>query len=77
MAQDPNFPKVQQIISNILNVPADSITPESSTKTVEAWDSMGHLMLILELEQEFDKQFPPEQVEKMTDVAAILKVVDE
>lgn len=67
--------RVCEIVSTIFNVPRNEVNADSSSKTVENWDSMGHLMLILELEQEFDKQFAPEDVEKMYDVATIVKVL--
>lgn len=67
--------RVKTIISTIFNTPAEEIGPGSSPETIEAWDSMGHLMLVLELEQEFGIQIPPEEVEKMTSVAAVGQAV--
>jgi acyl carrier protein len=43
---------------------------------LENWDSMGHLMLILELEQTFETGFEPEEVEKMTSVSAIVAALE-
>lgn len=71
MAEEAVDERVRTIISNIFNTPADEINAGSSPETIEAWDSMGHLMLILELEQEFGIQIPPEEVEKMTSVGAV------
>ncbi len=67
--------RVCEIVSTIFNVPRNEVHADSSSKTIENWDSMGHLMLILELEQEFDKQFAPEDVEKMYDVNTIVKAI--
>ncbi len=67
--------RVCEIVSTIFNVPREEVNSESSSKTIENWDSMGHLMLILELEQEFDTQFAPESVEEMYDVGTIVKVL--
>src|SRR5438067_1788940 len=40
-------------------------------RTVET-AMMGHLSLVLQLEQEFEVSFAPEQVEGMTDVASVV-----
>jgi acyl carrier protein len=60
--------KVRQAVSDVFGVPAAEITADSSPQTVEAWDSMGHLNLILALEQSFGVQFSPEEIAVMTSV---------
>ena len=75
MANEPMERKVCAIVESIFNLPAGSVGPTSSMETVEAWDSMGHLMLTLELEQEFGVQIPPEDVEKMTSIPAICQAL--
>jgi acyl carrier protein len=67
---------VKKIISTSFNVDLDQVTPETSYESVEKWDSIGHLMLILELEQQFSVQFDPMQVEQMTSVAAIVHMLE-
>ena len=42
--------KVRQAVSDVFGVELSSITPDSSPQTVEAWDSMGHLNLVLALD---------------------------
>jgi acyl carrier protein len=73
---DETLTKVKQIISMLFNVEEDELTLESSTSTVPEWDSMGQLMLVLELEQQFDIQIPPEASDKLTSIAAIVALVD-
>jgi acyl carrier protein len=75
MAEHPMEQRVCAIIAAIFNLPADSVGPSASMEALEAWDSMGHLMLTLELEQEFCVQIPPEEVEKMTSVPAICQAL--
>jgi len=60
--------KVRQTVSDVFGVPVAGITAESSPQTVEAWDSMGHLNLVLALEQSFGVQFSPEEIAGMTSV---------
>jgi acyl carrier protein len=68
--------RVKQIISTLFNVDEKSISPESSPKDIPAWDSMGQLMLVLELEQQYELQIPPEDAEKLTSVSRIVDFLD-
>lgn len=49
----------------------------TSQADVTPWDSMGHLVLILELEKEFGVSFEVDQIERMTSVQEILKCLGE
>jgi acyl carrier protein len=39
--------------ARVLDVPAETLSDESSPKQIHSWDSLNHLNLILELEAEF------------------------
>lgn len=71
MAESAIDERVRNIVAALFNVPIEDVGPQSSPETIENWDSMGHLMLTLELEQQFGVQIAPEDGEKMTSVAAI------
>ncbi len=45
---------VIEVVSEALGVPAASLTRESSSGTVDAWDSLGHLAVLDGLDQRFD-----------------------
>lgn len=68
--------QVKQVASDVFGVPASSLSEKSSPDTVEAWDSVQHLSLVMALEERFNVQFAPEDVEKLrtlADVAAMVK----
>ena len=64
-------PQITQLLSELFNVDVSTLTAESSTADVEGWDSLGQLMVIVELEQRFGVQIPPERGESLTSVAKI------
>lgn len=68
--------RVVEIVATIFNAPLESVNLESSPATLENWDSMGHLMLVLELEQQFDLQLAPEEVEKLASVQGIVTLIE-
>jgi acyl carrier protein len=67
--------RVEEIVATMFNVPVDTVSLASSPATTESWDSMGHLMLVLEIEQQFGVQFAPEDVEEIADVRSIVDLV--
>jgi acyl carrier protein len=42
---------------------------------VPAWDSLGHMQLVLELEKEFGVAFPTYALADLTDVSAIVREI--
>jgi acyl carrier protein len=69
--------RVRRIIADVFNVPLESILPESSPDTIEAWDSLHHLDLVLALEQEFAIEFTPEEIEQLLPVEVIAALLTE
>ncbi len=67
--------EVRQTIAEVFFIDASEVTAESTPETIAAWDSMGHLNLILALEQKFGHTFDPEQIPQLTSVAAIAEAV--
>ena len=68
---DDLIPQIKQILSALFNVSVDSLSMESSTANVAGWDSLGQLMVVIELEQQFGIQISPEQGEELISVARI------
>ena len=67
--------RIRQVAAGVLKLPAEQITPDSSPDQIENWDSLGHVHLVLGLEQEFGRRFSPEQIESMTDIQSIVDIV--
>lgn len=68
--------QVRSIASDIFGVPADKITAESSPETIENWDSMQHLNLVLAIEEKFGVQLEPEDIEGMKNIGAVAALVE-
>ena len=66
---------VCRIVSELFEVPDGNLSVDSSPDTIERWDSIGHLNLVLALEQEFGIRFSPDQIEQMTGVGAIVTIL--
>lgn len=62
------FEKLQKIISEVLNVDADEITPDTSFVDDLGADSLDVFQIIMGVEEEFDIEIPQEKVEKIVTV---------
>ncbi len=69
--------RIYGIVSDVFNIPVSQIGPDSSPEKIESWDSVHHLNLILALEQAFDLQLEPEEIDRMNSVKAILAILSE
>ncbi len=56
-----NEVKLKKVLANVFDVDVNQINEDSSIDTLESWDSLNHLKLVLALEQEFDVSFTEEQ----------------
>ena len=70
------FEQVRGIASDILGVQSDKITAESSPETMENWDSIQHLNLVLAIEEKFGVQLAPEEMEQMKNVGLLATLVE-
>jgi acyl carrier protein len=70
------FEQIRRIASDLLAIPAERITAESSPQSIEAWDSHQHLNLVLAIEDKFNLQLSPEEIEQMKNIGQIAKIVE-
>jgi len=71
----PIFDRVRGIAADVLQLDPASVTPDSSPQSVETWDSVQHLNLVLALEEQFGVQFEPEEMDSMKNIGAIADLV--
>ena len=54
--------KLYNIISKVFSVPVSEINDESSPETIEAWDSFNGLILVDEIESNFNIKFSVSEI---------------
>ncbi len=69
--------KIKKIMASVFEVSVDDINDESSTETIENWDSLRHMNLITVLEEEFDIRFNEEQITEMLNLSLIELIISE
>jgi acyl carrier protein len=70
-----NIELVRQTLAEVFLVDVQAVTAQSSPESIEAWDSIGHLNLILALEQRCGVTFDPNQIPQLTTVRALAEAI--
>ena len=69
--------KLKEVISNVLGVPIDAINDNSSPDSIDKWDSLSHLNLVMAIEAEFDVELTPEDSMDMLSVKLIRMILSD
>lgn len=70
------FDQIRTMASDLFGVPVDRITAASSPQTLENWDSIQHLNLVLAVEEKFGLQLSPEEIEQMKSIGETAKLIE-
>ena len=54
--------RIKGVMSSVFNVPKGEIQSDASPDTINSWDSLRHMDLIIGLEEEFDIEFDDENI---------------
>ena len=65
--------KVIKIMKDVLEM--DEVSMNISQDNCENWNSLRHLNLVSELEDEFDVEFEPEEIAEMHSVNSIIEII--
>ena len=68
---------LKEVMATVLGIPVDSISEDTSMDTVESWDSIKHMNLVLAIEEELGISIPDEDAANITSYPLIRLVVAE
>ena len=68
--------RTRQLVADVFGLPLDTVTRETSHKTVEDWDSLNVLNVLLAVEGEFGVTISPEEAANFVSVEKILAVLE-
>ena len=70
----------EQVLSRVCEIASDifesDVTADSSPETVENWDSVQNLNLVLALEEEYGVQFAPEDLDQVKTLGSFARIVN-
>lgn len=68
---------LREVLATVLGVDAESVGAGTDMDTVQSWDSLRHMTLVLALEDEFGVQIPDEDAGTITSYPLIKLVLGE
>lgn len=69
--------RIINVMSAVFEIPPEEINDESSPDTVESWDSLNHMNLVVSLEEEFEIRFKDEEIIEMLNYSLIVATLKE
>ena len=71
-----NFNKIKKIIDKHTRVKEKFITIGSTAETIERWDSLTHVKIIVDVEKDFDLQINTSIIGELNSVKSIIQYVE-
>jgi acyl carrier protein len=73
---DPEiYAALDDIFREVLEDPSITLSPEATADTIEGWDSMNHIFIVLEIEKRFGVKFQTAEMEELKDVGELVAVL--
>ena len=69
--------QVRELLAGALQVPAEAVSPDLSFGDLPQWDSMGHMEVMMQLEERFGVEVSADTIAALTGVPAICAYLKE
>ncbi|MCA1652893.1 MAG: acyl carrier protein [Sphingomicrobium sp.] len=68
--------KIDQLIADAFKISPDQVDDSLEYGSIEGWDSLAHVTLMLQIESEYDVEIDEDTMIELTSVRAIREYVD-
>lgn len=72
MTQEEILEKLTQVFKQVLGLSALELKMETTAPDVPGWDSLSHVMLVVDIEGAFGKRFKAREIQKWESVGDIV-----
>ncbi len=76
MSQSEFSSRIKEVLGSVFGPVNSDLPPESLIRELEGWDSLKHLSFVLALEEEFEIEMLPEEIEGLSSLRDIEKVIE-
>ena len=67
--------RIKAVMATVFEIELNNVVDDVSPHTLDKWDSINHMKLVVALEKEFSILFDPEDIEIMVNIKNIKKLV--
>lgn len=75
MSREEIFDKVQEIFRDVFDDEELVISDSTNSDSIEDWDSLEHISLIVSMEKEFSMKFDIKEVNSLKDVGEMIDLI--
>jgi acyl carrier protein len=69
--------KPEDLIVQVFGLQPEEVKDESGPETVEGWDSLGHLNLVMEIEEIYGLELSTDDALEIVDVGSLKRILSE
>jgi len=66
---------LNQVVAKTLRIPVADVNDDISPRTIQGWDSLKHIELIMTIEKEFGVRFEASEVTALTSLGSIRRIL--
>ena len=67
--------RIKKVMFAVFEIPVEQIQDKSSADTIESWDSLKHMNMVVALEEEFEVEFTEDEILEMMNYALIKSIL--
>jgi acyl carrier protein len=67
--------RIKNVMASVFEISAENITNDLSPDTIESWDSLKHMNLIVALEEEFKMEFSDDEIVEMMNFSLVVEII--
>jgi acyl carrier protein len=75
MSETEVLQKLNDIFRDLFELPELELNPSMSAADIDEWDSVNHVMLVVEIERQFKVKFHTAEVEEMKNVGDLVHMI--
>lgn len=64
------------LLAQVLEIPSEALTPESTADAIPAWDSMRTMDMVVALEEHYNTRFQTEEIMRFDSVAKVAECLE-
>jgi acyl carrier protein len=69
--------RIKNVMSSVFEISDEQINENSSPDTIENWDSLKHMNLVVALEEEFNIEFSDDNITELVNMKLIITVLSD
>ena len=65
-----------EFIASVMEVDPSELTADTAYGTIEKWDSLMHMRMVMEIEEEYDVEIPIEEIPNIKSLRDFYKYIE-